>query len=83
MVRVDEYFDVLLGTNLELVNKELAPPESEIMRELYYYFYLAQEFEQAGNLTKAKKFHKKILKLNLLIRNQLAISLCNHYLLFL
>ena len=23
MVKVDEYFDILLGTNLELVNKEL------------------------------------------------------------
>ncbi|MCK4462718.1 MAG: hypothetical protein KAU58_00210, partial [Candidatus Omnitrophica bacterium] len=44
----------------ELVNNELARPDSEVMKELYKYFYLAQIAYEEGRLKEAKELYGKI-----------------------
>jgi uncharacterized repeat protein (TIGR01451 family) len=47
----------------ELVNKELAKPESPICQELYRYYYFAKRFEEEGKLHKAKESYQMSLQI--------------------
>ncbi len=47
----------------ELVNEELAKPDSTIMQELYKYFYLAENLRAEGRLKESKEFSEKILQI--------------------
>jgi len=47
----------------ELVNEELAKPDSPIMQELYRLYYLAKEFENKGKLNLAKEYYQRCLQI--------------------
>ncbi|MDP2930347.1 MAG: SdrD B-like domain-containing protein [bacterium] len=47
----------------ELVNDELARPDSPIMQELYKYFYAAENLRAEGRLKESEKLYEKILQI--------------------
>jgi tetratricopeptide (TPR) repeat protein len=47
----------------ELVNDELARPDSPIMQELYKYFYLAEKLGAEGRLKESEELYEKILQI--------------------
>jgi tetratricopeptide (TPR) repeat protein len=47
----------------ELVNEELAKPDSAIMQELYKYFYLAENLRAEGRLKESEALFEKILQI--------------------
>lgn len=47
----------------ELVNEELAKPDSLIMQELYKYFYLAENLHAQGRLKESEKLYGEILRI--------------------
>jgi len=47
----------------ELVNEELAKPDSPIMQELYHLYYLGKEFENKGKLNLAREYYHRCLQI--------------------
>ena len=47
----------------ELVQDELAKPDSPVMQELYRYYYLTKQFKDEGKLNQAKECYQRSLQI--------------------
>jgi hypothetical protein len=61
----------------ELVNEELAKPDSAIMQELYKYFYLAEKLRAEGKLKESEKYYERILQAGSLLYQEAEVYVRN------
>jgi len=61
----------------ELVNEELAKPDSAIMQELYKYFYLAEKLYAEGKLKESEKYYDKILEIGSIMYQEAEVYVRN------
>ena len=61
----------------ELANEELARPDSQIMQELYQYFYLAENLRAQGRLKESEALFEKILQIGNIIYQEAEVYVRN------